>query len=261
MTVFCLSLVCWFSCAQPAPVQSLSTQFEEAVAAQQEEKLDELFRSRPYEVVYLIDDHLLSFAESEGVALERLRLAQRAARVADRVFDEQIFSLQAAAIEKLNGDQRARLLLGRQALRAGREAQREKLYEQSAQAYAEALAAANEVGDRLGVARAEQALADLAVGGKRFDEALRRHQLAQGLFRRFRHPSELRSCRALAMLLERRGEFGPARSQLERMLVLAAESGRSTDTSEVKQALVRVCSAMGDGEAAKHYAGSSKDGL
>jgi len=239
---------------KPAPVRSFAALFEEAAASDGDEQLEQLFRSRPYEVVYLVDDNLLVYVESNGADTLRLEQMRRAARVADRVFEEDVFSRQTRALGTLEEPRRARFLRGRQSLQAGREAQRQQHYAEAGKAYEEALAAAHEVGDLLGVARAEQALADLAVGGRRIDEGLDRHRRARDQLGRFRHPGELRSCRALALLHERRGEFGKARENLERMLEVAARSNRTIDTSPVREALARVCQAMGDREGAKRYA-------
>ncbi|MFH0944577.1 MAG: tetratricopeptide repeat protein [Planctomycetota bacterium] len=239
--------------------ESFQMLFEQRASQGKSEEIVGLFRSRPFEVAYLFDGYLVTWAEleakGEGLGSAAFEWARKVAKEADRLFGIKLHRQQILAAEGWSRKEQERFLLGRNAFSRGRAAQRLRKYKEAKAGYLEALETASALGDLLGGARAEQALGDLAVGGERLDEALERHEKARDLLSPFRHPDLLRSCRALAMIHESRGEFEQARDNLERMLAASEEAHLGTDTGPVREALVRVCHAMGDDEAAKKYGG------
>ncbi len=256
--------LCFLLQASGAEAQpDLQALFEEKCAAAAFAAVDELFRARPYEVIYLVDGYLESWLEQDELPVaERsvdpdrlLRLARIAAERADRVFSSDAFGRTVKAWSGWSAEERAAFRKGRDAHQRGREAQQEKRYEDAQEAYAAALEAAEPLGDLKGIAQAEQALGDLAVGAGHLEEAVQRHGRARDLFAALRHHGMLRSCRALGRVHEQLGDLAAARSNLERMLEAAREAGHDTDTRAVRATLARLCRELGDEEAAERYEG------
>ncbi|MBI4878349.1 MAG: tetratricopeptide repeat protein [Planctomycetes bacterium] len=169
------------------------------------------------------------------------------------MFSSDSFSRYAAAWRGWSAEERAGFRQGRDAFLRGREAQKEKRYDEAREAYAAALAAAEPLGDLIGVAQAEQALGDLAVGAGRLEEAVQRHERARDIFAALRHQAMLRSCRALGFVHEKLGDLAAARINLERMLEAAREARHDSDTLAVRATLARLCRELGDEEAAEGY--------
>lgn len=263
MSFFAQLLIAGLFCAtvqeKAKEPQSFQLLFEQRAAKGQSKKIAELFRSRPFEVAYLFDGYLLAWAEletaAEGSGAIQFAWAKQVAVEADRMTGIKLHRQQILAAESWSEHEREWFLQGRRAFSTGRAAQKLRMYEEAEAGYLEALEQALRLGDLLGGARAEQALGDLAVGGKRLDEALKRHQRARDLLSQLRHPALLRSCRALAMIHESRGEFAAAKENLERMLAAAKEAQLDSDTKPVREALVRVCRSLGDTEGVKKYGG------
>ncbi len=241
---------------EPKPLDLL---FEERVGEADWEGVRSLLRSRPYEVIYLVDGYLESWLKqmeapeterdpNAGQILERALLA---ARHADETFGGDAYSRYAKAWKGWSADERVRFRAGQAAFYRGRDAQKAKQYDDARAAYEESLSLAKPLGDLWGIAQAEQALGDLAVGDEKLEEALRRHEAARDVFASIRHQRMLRSCHALGVIHERLGHLKEARANYERMIEAAKEVDRDVDTAAVRQSLIRVCRAMGDDEAAE----------
>lgn len=245
----------------PAPIRE---QFHTLLLAGDEPGISELFRNRPFEVIYLLEDDLRAWAEhSQQGRLEgqqerdeisaQLRNALLVAGHADRALGGDSFTRYAGIWKNWSVAERKIYKSSREALGRGRELQRDRQYDPAREAYEESLSVATRLDDLLGIARAEQALGDLAVGRKELDDAVRRHRRSRDLFQSLHHPGWLRSSHALGVIHANRKQFEEARFNLEQMVEAARSSGRKIQTASVMRLLIDVCREGGDEAAAERY--------
>lgn len=239
----------------------LQTRYERTVEAGEDAAVTALLKEHRFEVIFLVDGYLEGWLkQTETPEAERmknpeslLRMGIEAAEFADAALGGDAYLRYATAWKRWSAEDRLSFREGQKRFYAGREAQKEKRYERAAELYRESLALAEPLGDLWGIAQAEQALGDLAIGAGDPAAATARHQKASEVFGSVNHPKVLRSLNALGMLHEQAGELPEARQSLEEMLRLATLVDHTTDTSKVRASLARVCRAMGDEGAAENY--------
>lgn len=231
----------------------LKSRYEAATAAGDSESVDALLKERRFEVIYLVDGYLEGWLkQTEAPAAERMERPETlleagiaAAAAADRAFGGDAYTRYAVAWKEWSPEQRLEFREGQKKFYAGREAQKEKRYEKAGALYGESLALADPLKDLWGIAQAEQALGDLAIGAGRLEDAVRHHRRARDVFLSLNHPRVLRSLNALGMVQERTGDLAAAERNLEEMLRLAKLVDRETDTTKVEESLARIRNAMG----------------
>lgn len=237
---------------------SMQELFEEQLS---QSDVETLFRSRPYEVIYLVDGYLEAWLarQESGVPgddpeVQRLmNLALKSALSADAVFERDTFTRYANAWKGWSADQRAQFRKGQAEYGAGRDAQRQKKYAEAREHYEKSLQLAGSLGDTWGEAQAQQALGDLTVGEGKFEEAAACHEAGRDHFMSIMHPSLLRSLNALGHIREQQGKLKAARENLEAMLLVAERSGRDVDATAVYESLARICRSQDDADAVLRY--------
>ena len=247
----------------PSEEPSIVERFEALHAAEDEAGIEELFRARPFEVVYLIDDYLTEWLAlvdqdaRQGDPQRPFALAAAAAGHADDTFGTDAYGKHVGAREKWSSEERDRFREAEQRYRRGRDAQKARDYDAAREAYQHAVDVAAELGDGRLLGLAAQKLGDLAIGAGDLEAGVEHHERALALLTGLRHPGLGRSCRALAFVHEREGRLAEARRLLEQMLEAAKLAGREEKAAPVRNDLARLCRALGDDEAAERY---EKDG-
>lgn len=275
MFLIASALACSLLLQAQSDEESMNPAFEAAAIKHDAPAIDALFKSRPYEVIFLIDGYLEGWLaaqekgkpdvknEEEKGAPENpddlLAFAILGADRADAVFGVDAYSRYAKAWKGWSDEQRKQFREGQSEFHAGSEAKRAHDNDKAKEHFEKSLGLAAPLGDLWGEAQAHQALGDLCFGKDDFKGCEEHHAKALAIFGSLKHPSELRSLRALGQAHEKMGKADVARKDLEKMLEIGKEAKRPESMmAPVLADLARLCRALKDEKAAADYDARAK---